>query len=176
MGGSLIIHLALWESNYYKWPVQHLPRHENLPPEEPLKLRQVYLRYQDPLHPNATFEIDNSALTENGFTCCDTYPKKFSGDMLTLTSTDPLCIKVYSDSLTNHLLVVGLGQSFGKHWIQLVFDESTITPRPSWEDYAEHKYHEMLVRTPESVRNIDESCFADKCSDGLVCIMQNCLP
>ena len=127
MGGSLIIHLALWESNYYKWTVQHLPRHENLPPEEPLKLCQVYLRYQDLLHPNATFEIDNNALTENGFTCCDTYPKKFSGDMLTLTSTDPLCIKVYSDSLTNHLLVVGLGQSSGKHWIQLVFDESTIT-------------------------------------------------
>jgi len=36
---------------------------------------------------------------------------KFAGDTPTLTSTDPLCVKVYSDILTNHRLVVGLGLS-----------------------------------------------------------------
>ena len=82
---------------------------------------QVYLRYQDQLpHCNTTLEVDNSALAETGFTCCYTYPEKFTGDTLTLTSTDSHCIKVYSDSLTNHFLVVSFGQSVGKDWIHVI--------------------------------------------------------
>ena len=93
----------------------------------------------------ATFEIDDSVLTENGFTCCDAYPKKFIGNTLALTSTDPLCVKVYSDSLTDYRFVVGSGQSFGKDWIYVVSDESNII-LGLW-DYAFHEYYEMKVGT-----------------------------
>ena len=167
------IPLAFWESNYYKSPV---PLGLVFPPDRPRwQLRQVYLRYQDPPHRNATLEIDDSALAENGFTCCDAYPKKFTGNTLTLTSTDPLCIKVYSDSLTNHRFVVALGQSFGKDWMHVVSDESDIIPRPSWQHYTKHKYIEMLVKRPVYARHVNKARFGAE-RYGQVRIMQTRLP
>ena len=170
------IYLALWESNYYRSPVPGFPDAGLFPPAGPnLLLRQVYLRYQDPPHRNATFKIDDSVLTDNGFTCCHTYPDKFTGNTLTLTSTDPLCVKVYSDGLTNHRFAVGLGQSFGKDWIHVVSNESKTLAHLSWEDYAEHKYIEMLVRTPEHAQDMNKARSRAERSDQ-VCIMQACLP
>ena len=149
------IDLALWESNYYKYP--GLPLSVGILPGGPPQLRQVYLRYQDPPHPNTTFDIDDSALTENCFTCIGAYPKEFSGSTLTLTSTNPLCIKAYSDSLTNHCLVVGLGQYFGRGWIHVVSDESMEFPRPSWEDYTRLKFFEACFRTPEYAQHMNKA-------------------
>jgi len=106
--------------------------HGGIPEGCPLKLRQVYLRCQDPPHRNTTFEIDDSALTANGFTCRDAYPKKFAGDTLALTLTNSFFIKVYFDNLTNTRLVVGLGRSLGKDWVHVVSDESDIIPQPSY--------------------------------------------
>jgi len=167
------IPLALWESNYYKSPVQF---GLVLPSERPLwQFRQVYLRYQDLPHRNATFEINDSGLAENGFTCCDAYPKKFTGNTLTLTSTDPLYIKVYSDSLTNHRFVVCLGQSFSKEWIHVVSDEPSIIPRPSWQDYAKHKYTEMLVKPPKHAQYMNKARSGAE-SNGQVRIMQTRVP
>ena len=131
----LTIDLALWESNYYRWEVPYFFVTGLPSPEGPLQLRQVYLRYQDPPHhSNTTFHIDDSALTENGFTCCDAYPKEFIGNTLTLTTTDSLCVKVYSGDLPDHRFVVGFGQSFGKDWIHVISDGSP------WEDYAFDAY------------------------------------
>ena len=158
------IDLILWESNYYRYSYS---AHAGGPPQ----FRQVYLRYQDPPHHNPTFEIDDSALTENGFISCDAYPMIFAGGTLTLTSTDPLCVKVYSDSLTNHRLVVGLGQSFGKDWIHVVFDESNIIPGLSWEDYAFHEYYKMKVRTLDHVQAMNKARSGAE-RYGQVCIMQ----
>ena len=166
------IALTLWESNYYRCPVRYLGL---FPPEEPPQLRQVYLRYQDPLHCSPTFEIDDSALTENGFTCCNAYPTKFTGNTLILSSTDPLCIKVYSESLTNHRFVVGLGQSFGKDWIHVLFDESNTIPQLSWEDYAKHKYIEMLVKMPEHAQDMNKARSRAEWYNH-VCIMQARIP
>ena len=146
------INLALWESNYYRYPGSPFP------PEGSLwQLRQVYLRYQDPPHPNTTFDIDDSALTKNGFTSIGAYPKKFSGSTLTLTRTNPLCIKIYSDNLTNHRLVVGLGQHLGRGWIHVVSDESSQFLRPSWEDYTDLKYSEAHLRTPEYAQHMNRA-------------------
>ena len=146
------ITLALWESSYHRHPGSPFP------PEGSLwQLRQVYLRYQDPPHPNTTFDIDDSALTENGFTYIGAFPKEFSGSTLTLTRTNPLCVKVYSDSLTNHRLVVGLGQYFGKGWMHVVSDESSQFPRHSWEDYARGIYYETRRRTPEYAQRMNRA-------------------
>ena len=160
------IALALWESNYYRSPGS-FPSGSGPP-----QFRQVYLRYQDPPHRSVTFEIDDSALAENGFTCCDAYPKEFTGDTLTLTSTNPLCVKVYSDSLTNHCIVLGCGQYFGKDWIHVASDKSNIIQRPSWQDYAKHKYFEILAETPEHARQMNRArSVAEQ-----VCIMRTRLP
>ena len=158
------IDLVLWGSNYYRCPYLACS-------DAPLRFHQVYLRYQDPSHRSTTFEIDDSALTENGFTCCAAYPMKFSGDTLTLTSTDRLCIKIYFDSLTNHRLVVGLGQSFGKGWIRGVSDESKIL-QPSWQDYSKYKYSEMVLRTPEYVQDMNKAHSGAE----QICVMQTRLP
>jgi len=164
------IDLALWEYNYYRYKVPYFGR---FPAE--VQLRQVHLRYQDPPHLNITFEVDDSALAENGFTCCDACPKKFTGNTLMLTSTDSLCIKVYSDSLTNRRFVVGLGQFFGKDWIHVVSDESDIIPRPPGRDDTVHKYIEMLFRTPEHGQHMNKArSGADPY--GQVCILHTRLP
>ena len=146
----MTINLALWESDYYRCSAPDVAPELGDP-----EFRGVYLRYQDPRHRKVTFEIDDSALTKSGFTCCNTYPKKFSGNTLMLTSTDPLCVKAYSDSLTNNRLVMGFGQSFGEDWIHVVFDELSIVPRPSWQDYTVDKYFEVLARMPEHAQDMD---------------------
>jgi len=172
-GPPVTIALTLWESNYYRCPMSHFGL--RLPPEGPPQLRQVYLRYQDPPHRNLTFEVDDSMLTENGFTCCDTYPKKFSGNMLTLTSTDPLCVKVYCDSQANHRFSVGFGQCFGKGWIHVRSVECNIIRPPPWEDYTLDAYHKMLVRAPEYAQAMNKARSGSE-GYGQIYVMQTRLP
>jgi len=167
-GPPVTIDLALWESNYYRYPFTQML-------EEPPQLCQVYLRYQDLPHRNTTFEIDDSALTENGFTCYDAYPKEFTGNTLTLTNTDLLCIKVYSDSSTKHHFVVGLGQCFGRDWIHVISDTCCTTLQLLWEDYAKYEYFQMLVRAPEHAQAMNKARSGSE-RYGQVCIMRTRLP
>ena len=161
------IGLALWESNYYWWPGPFL----KLLKAPQWQLRQVYLRYQDLPYGNITFENDDSALTENGFTCCHAYPEKFTGNTLTMTSTNFLCVKVYSDSLTNRCFVVGLGQTFGKDWIHVVFDESDIIPQPS-ELLAMDEHFKMRCKASRHALHMNKA----RSGAQQVCIMQTRLP
>ena len=170
-GPPVAIALALWESNYYRCKEPDSLVHA---PEGPPQFHQVYLRYQDPSHRNTTFEIDDSALTENGFTCCNAYPKRFTGNTLTLTRTCSLCIRVYSDKQANHCFVVGFGQSFGKDWMHVVSDE-TIIPRLPWVDSTKHNYNAMLVRSPEHAQRMNTARSGAE-RYGQICIMQTRLP
>ena len=163
------IALVLWGSNYYRCPYDVFP-------EGPQRFHQVYLRYQDPPHRDATFEIDDSALTENGFTSRAAPPMKFSGDTLTLTNTEPLCIKAYFDSLTNHRFAVGLGQCLGKDWIHVISDEPSIIPRPSWQDYIEQTYSEMLFSRSRHAQHMDKAHSGAAKRYGRISIMQTRLP
>ena len=115
-GPLVTIDLAVWNSNYYRY--SPISGHRA---EQPLEFRQVYLRYQDPCS-ELTFEIDDSAITENGFTCHDAYPSKLTGTTLTLTSTRPFCVKSYSKSQDNGLFAVSFGQYFGQDWVQIIND------------------------------------------------------
>jgi len=162
------INLALWKSNYYRCS-EPTPDPGELPPRQ---LRQVYLRYQDPSHCHTTFEIDDHALTENGFTFCDAYPKNTtSGDTFTLTTTNAICVKAYAHSLTNHRFAVGLGRSFGKGWIRVVSDEFNI-PR---EGYARRRAFEMRVKAPEHAQHRNKACSGAE-RYGQICIMRTRLP
>ena len=171
-GPPVDISLTSWEFNYYRW---RMPSYAPFPTRISPQFHQVYLRYQGPPHRNTTFEIDDSALAENGFTCCDAYPKKFTGNTLTLTSTEPLCIKVYSDSqANNHRFVLCLGQTFGKDWIHVTSDEAIFPPLP-WVDSTKQHYGEMLVRSSGLAQRMNKARFGAE-HYGQICIMQIRLP
>ena len=154
------INLCLRESNYYRytWLTSR--------PEGTFQFRQIYLRYQDTSYRKATFEIDDSAITENGFTYRGACPAKFTGNTLMLTSTDPLCVKVYFNDETCDCFAVGFGQLFGKDWIHVESGKSSPWDF-FWKEYAKHEYSKMLARAPEHARSMDKAY-----SKSWVCIMQ----
>jgi len=153
LGPPVAIILGLWESNYYRYT-----RRLEFRLEGTLQFRQVYLRYQDTSHRNAAFEIDDSAITENGFTYRGAYPEKFTGNTFTLTSTDPLCVKVYSKA--DHCFAVGFGQCFGQDWIHVVASV-----------YSWGAYDKILARAPEHAHSMDKAR-SGAGRYGRVCIMQ----
>ena len=136
----LTIDLTLWTSNYY--------RHSSVdgsPKGDSLQLRRIYLRYQD-MPCNVSFEIDDSAITENGFACCNTYPSKLTESTLTLTDANPLCVKTYSERQGNSRFAVAFGQCFGLDWVHLIND---LPSRLSWG--------KLLVKGPEYARSMADT-------------------
>ena len=124
------INLVLWNSNYYRYLGKCV-----IALEDSLEFRQVYLRYQDLPYCNVTFEIDGSAITENGFTCCDTYPSEFTENRLTLTDANSLCVKTYTERQGDSHFALALGQCFGPDWVHFInnpssqVDENELIPR-----------------------------------------------
>jgi len=162
LGAPVTIDLRLRESNYYRYT-----RRLDSRPEGTFQFRQVYLRYQDALHRNTAFEIDDSSITERGFTYHSAYPAKFTGNTFTLTSTDPLCVKFYSNDEIGHCLAVGFGQFFGKDWIHVEFEYDLWN---SFYESTENIYNDMLAYAPEHVRSMDKAR-----SGARVCIMHTYL-
>ena len=135
--GSLVaVNLVLWNSNYYRYPnVQEADLGDS--PE----FRQVYLRYQDtPIHA-VTFEINDSNLTENGFTCSNEHPEEHTGNF-TLTDVNPFSVKTYSEEQGNSCFKVVFGQYLGRDWVHLddfplnaipnIDEEASIPRGPDW--------------------------------------------
>ena len=100
----------------------------------------------------SSFKIDDSAITEHGFTFCGTYPTKFTGNNFILTNKDTLCIKVYSNNQTGDCFAVGFGQFFGNDWIHVISEESG-----TWDstEYAQEGCDKMLARAQEHARSMD---------------------
>ena len=164
-GPPVTITLGLWESNYYRYTQL------DFCPAGTLMFRQVYLRYQDISHRNAAFEIDDSSITENGFICFNTFPATLTGNTFTLTSTDPLCLKIYSNNKTGRCFAVGFGQCFGKDWIHVISEESCVCDSSWRECCAQMEYDKMLARAPEHARSMDKAR-SGAGRYGRVCIMQ----
>ena len=120
-------------------------------------------------HCNAPFEIDDSAITERGFTCHSTYPAKFTGNTLILTNMDTLFVKVYSNNQTGDYFAVGFGQLFTTDWIHVESGGSSLWDS-DWKEYAEMEYYKMLARALEHASSMYEVY-----SHHRVCIMQTCL-
>ena len=135
------INLALWESNYYRYPGSFRPEGGHL------QLCRVYLRYQDTPRCNSTFEIHDSAVHKEGFKCTSGSVRYREGmNTVTLSSTDPLCVKRYSKSYSHgrwHDFAVGFGQCFGQNWIHVVCDEPGIDS--------------MLERAPEHAQSMKKA-------------------
>ena len=86
-----------------------------------VKFCQVYLQYQDMRNDNVTFEIDDSTIIENGFTCSNMSFQERTGNSLeSLTaSTSPSCqVKVYTNGGVR--FAVAFGQYFGQDWVHVI--------------------------------------------------------
>ena len=161
-GPPVAIDLALWDSNYYRYP--GYLRHEG-----GLQLRHIYLRYQDAPHCNSTFEIDDGAIHEKGLTSSATWPHgSITGSLVTLGTTDPLCVKGYSSSQEYHF-AVGFGQCFGQNWIHVVCKEPNSPLGSLWYSYCP-----MLERAPEHAQLMKKARFGAACCRAY--ILQTRLP
>ena len=137
--------LASWNSNYYRYP---LPTSESLRTTGRLQFRQVYLRYQDAF-PNVTFEIDDSEIINNGFTCCDRRslgPEGNTGSTLTVTTINFLRARAYSNDQRDCRFAVAFGECFGEGWVHAI---------ASPDDLLQF-FEEELVKGPERARCIAE--------------------
>ena len=110
-GKPATIDLALRNSNFYRYSWTF-----DTPLENFLQFRQIYLRYQD-IPCNVTFEIDDSAITENGFTCSEL---PWMENKSTLTATDTFRVRTYSERQGNGRFAVAFGHYFGQDWIHLI--------------------------------------------------------
>jgi len=131
-GPPVAINLTLWNCNYYRCFLSL----EDV--EQTVQFRQVYLGYQD-THCDVTFEIDDSAITENGFALSNMDPSELTGNVLTVTGANPLCVRVYSDGQAS--FVVAFGQYFGQDWIHCIILPAS---QFSWSDEQE-----LLVKGAE---------------------------
>ena len=105
------IDLTLWKSTYYRC----LGR-AGMGLRNNSEFRQVYLNYQD--RPcNITFEVDDSAITENEFTRADATE---GTGTLTLTAANPYRIRIYNEKRGSGRFAVIFGQWFGLDWMRLV--------------------------------------------------------
>ena len=145
------IKLVSWKRNYY--------RHFTLlqSPKSVPEFKSVYLRYQDVLHDSAIFEIDDSALTGNGFQHCGTYPSKLAKNTLMLTDMNPLYVEVYSHQ-ANLRLAIGYGKIPGQHWIHLVCHEVPAIGHSSWKDFAREEHKKMLDRGQFCANAMADAC------------------
>ena len=126
-GPPVAIRLAWWESNYYRdvgytwtWTAYQDERMQAR-----LELRHVYLRYQDSdtPHCNSTFEIDDSAILKKAFASSAMWPQgSNTGNTVTLSMTDPLCVKRYSCRQKYHF-TVSFGHWFDQNWIHVDCEE-----------------------------------------------------
>ena len=137
--GSLVsIDVVLWNSNYYRY--SNLRRTED---RDSAEFRQVYLRYQNTPNYAVTFDIDDSGITENGFTRSNEDPVEHAGNIFTLTNTNPFCVKTYSEQQGENRFKVVFGQCLGLDWVHLddgfsldtafrVDSEASIAQGPDW--------------------------------------------
>ena len=145
-GPPVAINLASWNSNYYRYSLLV----SQFPTERTVQFRQLYLGYQD-THRDVTFEIDDSAITENGFICFDAYPSTLIENTFTLTGMDTLCVRVYSNIRANRHFAVAFGQCFGQDRIHSVCEAPTDGFLQS-----EKELNQILIRGPEHVQFMAE--------------------
>ena len=150
---------ALWKSNHCRCllPLRDVGRFYT---DGTLGFCQLYLRYQDTRHGDATIETDDSSILESNFTYCDAYPPAVTGCPLELSNAETPGVKGYFDSETYRRCAV---EYFGQHWIQFVCEKS------SWEDFAKIQYKIMLAKAPEHVHSMAKACSGGE-RYGHVCI------
>ena len=145
LGVPCHIDLVLWNSNYYRYP-----NVKGADLGDSSEFRQVYLRYQDIPNHEVTFEVDDSGLTENEFTC-----PEHKRNIFTLTNANAFCVRTYFNERSNCHFKVVFGQYFGRHWVHLedvplgvtaqIDLGASITRGPDWtSSISDHWFHKKL--------------------------------
>ena len=123
------IDLVLWNSNYYRYSST---RHAALE-DSPAEFRQVYLRYRVTADHTVTFDIDDSAIIENGFARSHVSPKD-TENTFTLTNASSFCVKTYFEKRDNDCFKIYFGQCLGLDWVHLdVARKPRLTDDTSWK-------------------------------------------
>ncbi|KAI6131893.1 heterokaryon incompatibility protein-domain-containing protein [Pisolithus croceorrhizus] len=136
----ITIDLASFGSNHYRY-VGAIGKPQPLP-----EYQQLYLACRDDARHDFTFEVDDSMIS--GFTRCSTFPlikdvvSSNNRFVLTLSTTNPLVIVVYTDN-SNGCFAVAFGYCFGQEWVHVV--------QPMLSGWLKHTSAERMNRASLSI-------------------------
>ncbi|KAI6118529.1 hypothetical protein EDD16DRAFT_1726773 [Pisolithus croceorrhizus] len=109
------------------------------------EFKTLYLtHHQDVNETHREFFLDDKHASFHGFTCRSTYPRKFTGNTVTLSSlTDDLIVIVYANDDARSWFAVGLGYYLGQGWVHIVYDRRSLTQWENWIDFGRGAYDRM---------------------------------
>ncbi|KAI6135394.1 hypothetical protein EV401DRAFT_1882024 [Pisolithus croceorrhizus] len=109
------------------------------------EFKTLYLtHHQDVNETHREFFLDDKHASFHGFTCRSTYPPKFTGNTVTLSSlTDDLIVIVYANDDARSWFAVGLGYYLGQGWVHIVYDRRSLTQWENWIDFGRGAYDRM---------------------------------
>ncbi|KAI5993783.1 heterokaryon incompatibility protein-domain-containing protein [Pisolithus orientalis] len=135
IGGLATIDLVFSGSRFHRTPVAHSESH-NLKTYPEFKT--LYLtHHQDANETRREFTLDDKHASYHGFTRRGTYPRKFTGDTVALSSlTGELIVIVYANDNPRSCFAVGLGYYLGQGWVHVVSDEHPETREDDWTGFG----------------------------------------
>ncbi|KAI5984766.1 heterokaryon incompatibility protein-domain-containing protein [Pisolithus marmoratus] len=114
------------------------------------EFKTVYLAHHQGINEKGcelTLTLDDKHASYLGFTRRATYPRKFVGDTVTLSSVrdimDDLIVIVYANDEARSCFAVGLGYYFDQGWVHVVCDGHFPPQQADWADFAEHAHRQM---------------------------------
>ncbi|KAI6145872.1 heterokaryon incompatibility protein-domain-containing protein [Pisolithus tinctorius] len=139
--GLVSIDLVSSGSSFDRAPFTlHPPRIKAYP-----EFKTLYLtHHQDTDETHRQFILDDKHASYHGFTRCDTYPREFRGDSVTLSSlTGDLIVIVYANDDASSRFAIGLGYYLGQGWVHVLYDEGSPTQGTGWTGFASVAYRRM---------------------------------
>ncbi|KAI6145781.1 heterokaryon incompatibility protein-domain-containing protein [Pisolithus tinctorius] len=105
------------------------------------EFKTLYLTYnQDANETRREFTLDDEHASYHGFTRRGTFPRKFPGDTVTLSSlTDDLIVIVYANDDVKSRFAVGLGYYLHQGWVHVVCDDQ----EADWTAFAKNAHARM---------------------------------
>ena len=142
----MVIDLALWGPNYYRYPSTI-----NMPKSAPL-FEKLYLSYESQTFPDSAFKLGDFcgihlALRERGFIFRGSIPRMISPDTnqpIVLSGVNELVVAAYDDGSARFAVV--FGYCFGREWVRVTMDGRT---EGTWQEYADKVYNQMWKEGPD---------------------------
>ncbi|KIO03648.1 hypothetical protein M404DRAFT_26950 [Pisolithus tinctorius Marx 270] len=118
------------------------------------EFKTLYLTYNlDANETHREFTLDDKHASYYGFTRCGTFPRKFPGDTVTLSSlTDDLIVIVYANDDVKSRFAVGLGYYLRRGWVHIVYDDQ----EADWTAFAENAHARMWKARAKHAQSMPE--------------------
>ncbi|KAI6145788.1 heterokaryon incompatibility protein-domain-containing protein [Pisolithus tinctorius] len=116
------------------------------------EFKTLYLTHsQDANETHREFTLDDKHASYHGFTRRGTFPRKFPGDTVTLSSlTDDLIVIVYANDDVKSRFAVGLGYYLGQGWVHVVYDDQ----EADWTAFAKNAHARMWKARAKHARSM----------------------